>query len=324
MKDRKIGILGCGSIAGSMAKTVSLMQDVTLHAVASRDINRAKDFAEKWGAEHAYGSYQELLSDPEVGLVYIATPHSHHYEHMKLCIEYGKPMLCEKAFTQGVEQAREILALAKEAGVFVTEALWPRYMPSKRLIDELLQEKPVGDISMVTCNLSYDIDEVERVIRPELAGGALLDIGIYGLNFLLMHMGKEIEKVDSSVRLTDTGVDGQESVTVHFKNGVIGCTTHSIYGISDRKGIFTGESGFIIVENINNPEAIRVYDRNYQLVREVELPEQLTGYEYEVRECFDAIEQGRIQSWSMAWEETLFMQELMEKLLKEWGMKGRE
>lgn len=318
MKRRNIAILGCGTIASRMAETVNGMNDVNLYAVAARDLERAKAFAERWKAEKFYGSYEELVNDPGVDLVYIATPHSHHSQHMKLCITHGKPVLCEKAFTRNAEEAREIIALSKEKGVFVTEALWPRYMPSRQIIDELLQEKPLGEISMVTCNLSYDIDQVERLVRPELAGGALLDIGIYGLDFLLMHLGKELEKVDSTVRMTETGVDGQESITLIFKNGIMANTTHSIYGISDRKGIFTCERGYIIVENINNPEEINVYDQNYQLLRHLDVPEQITGYEYEVRECFEAIENGETESRSMPLEETIFLQDLMDQIRTNW------
>lgn len=320
MNRRNLAILGCGSIAARMAETVSQMHDVTLYAVASRDLQRANAFAAKWNAKKTYGSYQELVQDSAVDLVYIATPHSHHFDQMKLCIENGKAVLCEKAFTRGAAEAREIRKLSREKGVFVTEALWPRYMPSRKMIDELLAEHVIGNISMVTCNLSYDIDHVERVIRPELAGGALLDIGIYGLNFLLMHLGNAIDRIDSSVKLTETGVDGQENLTLYFENGIMGCSSHSIYGLSDRKGIFTGELGFMIVENINNPEEIQIYDRDYHLIRRLEVPKQITGYEYEVRECFEAIEAGRTESWSMPLDETIFLQEIMDGLRKNWGM----
>ena len=130
MSQLKLAILGAGRIAETMAETVRQMDDVCLYAVAAREEARAKAFAETYGAEHYYGSYEEMLQDDSVELVYIATPHSHHAQHAKLCIEYGRPVLCEKAFTWTAEEAAEVLQLAKEKQVFITEAMWVRYMPT--------------------------------------------------------------------------------------------------------------------------------------------------------------------------------------------------
>ena len=149
----KIGILGAGNIASIMARTISHMEEVTCHAVAARDQKRAEEFAETYGFEKTYGSYEALVQDEEVELIYIATPHSHHYEHAKLCIEHGKAVLCEKAFTRNAQEAKEILALAKEKGVFITEAIWTRFMPSRKMIQELLEEGVIGKPMTLTANL---------------------------------------------------------------------------------------------------------------------------------------------------------------------------
>ena len=314
----KIGILGAGGIAGVLAATMVQMEDVTLYAVASRSLEKAEAFQKRFNIEKAYGSYEEMLNDKEVELVYVATPHSHHYEHMKLCIEHGKPVLCEKSFTFKAEEARAIKELSEKTGIYAAEAIWTRYMPSRKIINELLKEAPVGKVSMVTCNLSYDIDKVERIMRPELAGGALLDIGVYGLNFLIMHMGKDFNKIDSSVMMTETGVDGMESISLHYGEGRMGVTTHSIYGRSDRKGIFTCEHGYIIVENINNPNSIDVYDSDDKLIRHIDVPGQISGYEYEIRESMECIKAGRHESYSMPLSESVYMMELMESISNKW------
>lgn len=316
----KIGIIGAGSIARSMADTINGLDDFELYAIASRSLEKARDFARQFGVTTFYGSYEELVSDPQVELVYIATPHSHHFEHMKLCIDHNKPVLCEKAFTMTADETHRILEYAHEHKVFVAEAIWTRYMPSRRLIDELLAEQPVGKISMVTCNLSYDIDKVERVIRPELAGGALLDVGVYGLNFLTMHLGTDIERIDTSVVMTDTGVDGRESLTLVYRDGTMGVASHGIYGRSDRKGIFYGETGYIIVENINNPQSIDVYDSSDKLIRHIGVPAQVTGYEYEVIECARCIREGRLEPESMPHSDTVYIMEMMHDLRRKWGM----
>ena len=226
----KIGILGAGNIAGILAKTMAQMPEAECYAIAARSLDRAEDFRNKYGFQKAYGSYEEMLQDEQVELVYIATPHSHHYEHMKLCISYGKPILCEKAFTMNSVQAKEIIKLAKEKGIYVAEAIWTRYMPSRQIINEVIESGILGQVSMLTANLSYDIDSKERIIRPELAGGALLDVGVYTLNFALMHFGNKIDKVESSVMKTQTGVDGMETITLSYQDGRMASLTAGIYG----------------------------------------------------------------------------------------------
>ena len=185
----KVGILGAGRIAATMAKTLNGMKEAEAYAVASRSPEKAEEFARKNHVEKAYGSYEEMLADEEVELVYIATPHSHHLEHGKLCISYGKPVLCEKSFTANAAQARELLDYAAEKKVFITEAIWTRYMPSRKMIDDIIASGELGEIKMISANLGYELTDKERMLRPDLAGGALLDVGVYTLNFASMVLG---------------------------------------------------------------------------------------------------------------------------------------
>ena len=316
----KIGVFGTGGIIRSVAPTLHKMADVECYAIASRTMERAEEAAKEYGFEKAYGSYEELVMDPQVELVYIATPHSRHFEDMKLCITHGKPVLCEKAFTMNAGQAKEIKMLSEKYGVFAAEAIWPRYMPSRQLIQETVDSGIIGKVTTLTANLSYVINQVPRIQLPELAGGALLDIGVYGINFALMHFGKEIERIDSSVQKTETGVDGMETITLYFKGGCMAVLTHSIYSRSDRKGIFHGDKGYIVVENINNPQLISVYDLNDQLIKQVEIPEQISGYEYEFAEAMECIRKGQTESSSMPLSESIFMMEIMDTLRKQWGL----
>lgn len=322
----KIGILGAGSIAGTLAATMKKMEamkdkyQVECFAVASRSLDRAKTFAEEYGFLHAYGSYEEMLANPELELVYIATPHSHHYEHMKLCIEHGKNILCEKAFTMNAAQAKEIKRLAADAGVFVEEAIWTRYMPSRKMINDRIKAGVIGKTSTLTANLCYVIDKKERIIEPKLAGGALLDVGVYGINFADMHFGTDIEKVESSVRMTDTGVDAMESITIFYKDGRMAVILAGIHARSDRKGIIHGDKGYMIVENINNPQRIEVYDTDDKLLEAVDVPEQISGYEYEIEECIRMISEGRLESESMPLDDSIFVMEQMDEIRRQWGL----
>lgn len=320
MAKLNLGIMGAGGIAGTMASTVSKMAEVHCYAVASRTLEKAKAFGEKYGVEKCFGSYEEMLADENVDLVYVASPHSEHYENMKLCIKYRKPILCEKAFTANAAQAEEIFNLAKEAGVFVAEAMWIRYMPMYRTIKEVLDSGIIGEVRMVNANLGYHIDHVERLVNPALAGGALLDLGVYTIHFASMILGTEIEKIDSSCDLTDTGVDKQESITIHYKNGSMAVLNASMCLMSDRIGGIFGTKGYAVVENINNFETLSVYNAQYQKVAYYEAPAQITGYEYEVEACAKALEKGLLECPEMPQAETLRIMKIMDGLRKEWGV----
>lgn len=316
----KIGVLGTGKIVEVVTQTLARMENVECYAIASRTLERAQEAAKEYGYTKAYGSYEELVADPEVGLVYIATPHSRHYEDMKLCVEHNKPVICEKAFTMNSQQAKEIAKLAKEKGVYVAEAIWTRYMPSRKMIQDMLDSGVIGKVSTLTANLSYVISQNYRIVAPELAGGALLDVGVYGLNFATMHFGTDIERIESSVQFTDTGVDGMESITIYYKGGRMAVLKHGIYARSDRKGIFYGDKGYMVVENINNPQSISVFDTDDKLVQRIDVPEQISGYEYEFAEAIECIQQGEIESKSMPLKDSVFIMEVTDSIRKQWGL----
>lgn len=317
----KIGVLGTGNIVNSITATLKKMDHMECYAIASRTMERAEQAAERLGYEKAFGTYEELVADPAVELVYIATPHSRHFEDMKLCVEAGKPVLCEKAFTMNSAQAKEIKRLAAERGVYVAEAIWTRYMPSRQLINETLESGIIGKVCTLTANLSYTISGNYRIVAPELAGGALLDVGVYGINFALMHFGEEIERIESSVQMTDTGVDGMESITLHYKDGRMAVLNHGIYGRSDRKGIFYGNQGYMVVENINNPQSVSVYDQGDNLIKFIVVPEQISGYEYQFEEAARCIAAGKIESESMPLTDSITVMEVMDGLRAQWGLR---
>lgn len=313
-----IGIMGTGNIAAIMADTVNKMKNVKLYGVASREKVKADVFAGKHGCRRAYASYEEMAEDKKVDLIYIATPHSEHYKNMKLCIAHGKPVLCEKAFTANALQAEEIFQLAKEAGVFVTEAMWTRYMPMLTTIREVLGSGVIGEPKTLTANLGYVIDRVERLQNPALAGGALLDVGVYTLNFALMLFGNEIDRIYSCCTYTATGVDEQNSMTLQYLDGRTAVLNSSMVSLSDRKGIIYGTRGFAVIENINNFESISVYDASYKKVAMYKAPKQISGYEYEVEASMKAIREGKTECVEMPHSETLRVLRMMDGLRKEW------
>ena len=316
----KIGIIGAGHIAEVVAPTLVAMEGIECYGVSSRNLEKAEAFARRFGFEKAYGSYEEMLADPNVELVYVATPHSHHYEHMMLCIDAGKPILCEKAFTLNAGQAKKIRSAASEMGVYVAEAIWTRYMPSRKVIDAVLASGIIGRPNTLTANLSYIISHKQRIYDPELAGGALLDIGVYGINFALMHFGTDIERVESSVKMLDTGVDAMETITIFYKDGRMAVLTHSIFCRSDRKGIIHGDKGYMVVENINNPRSMKVYDTMDREIASYDFSDQISGYEFQFTESAACITAGKTQSDSMPLDDTVYVMEFMDSLRKQWNM----
>lgn len=316
----KMGILGAGRIAGTMAGTIREMPQVTSWAVGARDLDRAQAFAETYGFEKAYGSYEELVSDPDLDLIYIATPHSHHCEHAKLCIEHGKNVLVEKAFTQNAAQAKEVFALAREKGVLVTEAIWTRYIPMRKTLDEVLSSGVIGTPYSLYATLSYPITDKARMVDPALAGGALLDIGVYTLNFASMVFGDDVKEVKASAILTERGVDAVDSIALHYRDGKMAVLHCDMRAASNREGAIYGDKGYIMVQNINNCEGIRVYSTEHQLLASYETPPQITGYEYEVLACKRAIENGDLECSEMSHAETLYIMELMDQIRAQIGV----
>ena len=316
----KLGILGTGYIAEMVAPALAALPEITCYAAASRTPGKAEAFAREHGFEKACTSYEEMLSDPEVELVYVATPHSHHFEHMMLCLEYGKHVICEKAFTLNARQAEAVFAAAKQKGLYVAEAIWTRYMPSRKMIQDILDSGVIGKPNTLTANLSYVIADKQRIYDPALAGGALLDIGVYGLNFALMHFGNDIVRMESSVAKMDTGVDGMETITLHYRDGRMAVLTHSVYCRSDRMGIIHGDKGYLVVENINNPQSIQVFDTQDRLLARYDVPEQVNGYEYEFQEAARCIGEGKLEPDSMPHRDTIEVMELMDSLRERWGV----
>lgn len=267
----KLGILGAGGIASTMAKTVAGMKDVEAYAVAARDLERARVFAQKYEVKKAYGSYEEMLADDEVELVYIATPHSHHYLHAKMCLEAGKHVLCEKAFTVNAEQAQKLFDLAKEKKLLITEAIWTRYMPSRKMINDIIESGVIGEVTAVTANLSYTVSHVERIRKPELAGGALLDVGVYPINFASMVLGDKVKDVKATA-IFQNGVDILDSIAMVFEGDRMATLQCGAREISDRMGSIFGTRGYMQVQNINNPEKITVFDTEHKEVASYVVP----------------------------------------------------
>ena len=315
--------MGAGGIAAVMAETISGIDGVGSYAVASRDKAKADEFAKKWGFERAYGSYEEMLSDEKVDLVYIAVPHSHHRKWTVEALNAGRNVLCEKAFAANTSQAEEMIGLAEKKKLLLTEAIWTRYMPSRNIINEIVDSGEIGRVVTVSSNLGYRIDMNERMVKPELAGGCLLDLTVYTLNFSSMILGDDIKRIEAAMVPTDTGVDGQDSIMLEYNDGTMSSMFTTMYALTDRRGLICGTDGFITVQNITNPQRITVYEPDraaYRIRKDIEVPKQISGYEYEVLACKKALENGSIECPEMPHSETITIMKQMDEIRKQFGI----
>lgn len=317
----RIGIIGAGWIARKICRAIAPFTDLEIYAIASRTMEKAEAFAAEHNIRKAYGSYEEMVSDPAIDLVYIATPHSHHYDHAMLALEHGKPVLVEKAFTANARQAEKLIETARSKGVFITEAIWTRYMPLSHKIKEIMESGIIGEPRVLTATLCYMMENKERIVRGDLCGGALLDLGVYTLNFARMYFGTDIVKTVTNCHLGPSGMDMHESISLSFADGKMANLQSGALCLNDRQGIISGTEGYIRVDNINCPEVVEVY-RNYELVqRYTKDDDMVNGYEYQVIECRRCIEEKLLESPMMPHEETISIMKQMDDLRKEWGVR---
>ena len=319
MEKIRFGILAAGNIANSMAKAVSQLEETECFAVASRSYERAKAFADRWGFGRAYGSYEELAEDPDVDLIYVASPHSHHYPHAKLCLEHGKHVLLEKAFTVNAAQAQELIDLAEDKGLLLAEAFWPRYMPTRKILDDLIAQGTIGEVRAVTADFGAPLSHVERMWNPALAGGALLDLGVYPINFALQVFKEPVKKIQADAVMSAQGVDLMNGITLTFEGDKLAVLHSNMLACMRNRGVIYGEKGFIELFEINNPGAIRVFDENKELTAEYPAPPQINGYEYEVLSCVQAIRNGKTECGEMPHSETMRLMNILDEIRRQWG-----
>ena len=322
IKDGKmrVGIIGAGWIAEKAAITLNGLVDCEAYAIASRSKEKAEAFAETWKMRKAYGSYSELIADPSVDLVYVATPHSHHYDVTREALLADKPCLVEKAFMANYRQAKEIVDLARERKVFLAEAIWTRYQPVVKMMRDLINSR-IGIPRLVTATLGYSMGDKPRIMRPDLCGGALLDLGVYALNFVRMFFDADIVSITSQCVKSKTGMDLTNAMTLVLSDGVLCNLQSSAACVGDNIGVIAGTDGNLIIDNINNPQKITVNGPDRTYIETIPVPRQITGYEYQFIACRQALIDGLLEPKEMPLDETLYIMQLMDDFRQKWGVK---
>ena len=317
----KVGIIGTGWIAEKAAITLNGLKACEAYAVGSRSQDKADAFAKKWNIPRAYGSYSELIADPDIDLIYVGTPHSHHYDVTKEALLAGKPCLVEKAFMANARQTEEIIKIAREREVFLAEAIWTRYQPVVKTVRNLIASGRIGTPRLVTATLGYSMGNKERIMRPDLCGGALLDLGVYALNFARMFFPADIVSIDGTCVKSDTGMDLTNAMTLVLADGMLCNLQSSAQCVGDNIGVIAGTEGNLIIDNINNPQTITVNGPDRTYIETIRVPQQITGYEYQFLACRQALMDGILEPHEMPLDETLYIMQLMDGLRRKWDVR---
>ncbi len=318
----KWGIMGPGLIAHKFVKGLLTIEDTQIIAVGSRDKIRAESFSKQYGIEKSYGSYQELVSDPDIDIIYVATPHPFHKDCVKLCLNAGKAVLCEKPFTLNAKDTRELVVLAREKKLFLMEAMWTRFLPTIKKTRKWLQEGAIGDVQMLKADFGFggEHDPKGRLLNLELGGGALLDLGIYPVSFASMVYGTQPEIIKSLADIGPTGVDEKCAMLFGYDNGKMASLHVSFkMDLINNAWIF-GTNGNIIIDNFINPSGAILTLSNGQKETFKAL-DQYSGYQFEALEAIDCIRKGKIESDIMPLDESIAIMETMDILRAQWQLR---
>lgn len=322
MNKIKWGIIGTGTIASTFATALSSMEDAEIVAVASRTQEKAKKFADRFHIRKAYGSYEELAKDPEIAVVYIGTPHTEHKENSALCITNGKAVLCEKPFTLNQEETRYLINLAKDHDVFLMEAMWTKFLPTTKTVKKWIQDKEIGDVKYFQISFGFrsEFNPDSRLFNPHLAGGALMDVGIYPITYVIHMMERLPDQVVSSAYLGRTGVDEMNVIAFRYNNGALADLSSAVSADTGNDAVIVGDKGKIVVPKFFMADSAQLYDKDEKLKKSFHQPFAVNGYEYEAQEVNQCLREGRKESNMVPLKDTLDIITLMDQIRKEWGL----
>lgn len=315
----RFGILGAGNIASKMAATLDFLREELIpYAISARNLDRAEALRQKFNFKKSYGSYEEMLQDPNVDVVYISTTNPMHYEHAKASLLAGKHIICEKPFTVTTEQAIEIFDIAKANNLFALEAVWTRFQPYVKMMKDIIASGEIGAPRFIQATFALQMSTKERIVEPT-AGGALLDLGIYPIHFASLFLGHEYTRLTSHSTKAPSGVDDQSTITLEYGDGSIADLSTSMtasYGTTAR---IAGTKGSIDFPMLTLGQAFTVKSPESPAGRVVPCPFDFSGYEYEIRAAIKAINEGKCECAECTWKDTIAVTRLMEKLRTTWN-----
>ncbi len=314
-------ILGCGRIARKFSSDLKLLPNARLYAAAARDLAKAKEFASEIGFEKAYGSYEAMLADPDVDVVYVATPHSHHYQHVMMCLDAGKAVLNEKAFTLTYTEALKMVEAARRKGVFLMEAFWTRFQPSFIKALEILQSGELGKLKVVRSDFAFNApkDPEKRLYNLSLGGGSLLDIGIYPVFAALSVLGIP-DRIKALATFADTGTEESIAMIFKYTGGELASLYSSLATYSFVTTEYNCERGSIgLNRRWMAPTTLTVWkEGNHEDTLSFET--QGFGYQYEAAHVMECLDAGKTESDMMPLGFTLQMMATLDRIRRETGI----
>ena len=315
------GILGPGRIAHKFAQDLLTLPNAQLYAVASSDQQRANEFAEVYNIPHAFGAYEDLLTLPDLDVVYVSTPHVKHHENVMMLLNGGKAVLGEKPFAMNSEQVREMVETARKKGVFLMEALWSRWMPGIEFALDLLKSKAIGKVISVKADFGFRAPFLpeKRLFNKELGGGSLLDIGIYPLFLAYLILGKPTT-IKASATFSTTGVDEQCGMVLTYADGQIALLDSTILAATDCIGLIQGEIGQIRINSRFHETKGLTLKRDDQPATPFVFNRTTHGYDYEAQHVMHCLAEGRTESPVWTLDDSLNLMALLDAVRAEAGI----
>jgi predicted dehydrogenase len=319
MKKYNWAILGCGKIAEKFATDLKHLENARLYAASSRSISRAESFAREFGFERAFGSYEEMVMDPEVDVVYIATPHSHHMRHAVLCLDHKKAVLCEKAFAINEAEVKAMIAASQKNKTFLMEAFWTIFQPKFKKVLELASDPELGKLKFVKSDFMFnpEVDPEKRLYNIELGAGSLLDIGIYPIFRSLVLLG-EPDEIKTMPQLLDSGVEESIFMLFGYKNGSMAALTSSFAAFSKNETELCFEHGYIKFER-DHDVPILMHKNGVESSIKVDAGVGM-GYELEASHVMECLDQGLTESPVLPLKFSLNLMRVMDAVRKEAGI----
>lgn len=322
MRKVRWGILGTGAIARQFVEGLNSLPEAEVLAVGSRSEASAAEFADEREIPRRYASYDDLAADPDVDVVYVATPHPFHADNAELCLEAGKAVLCEKPFTLNAAEAERIVWLARDRGLFLMEGMWTRFFPLMEKLRRLVSDGAIGEVRMLNVDFGFraDLDPASRLFDPKLGGGALLDVGVYCVSLASMVLGKPSRTVGLS-HLGETGVDEQASVVLEHEGGSLSNLSIGIRTATPQEVTIMGTDGYLRVHSPWWRPTSLTISRPGEGTETVEAPVSGNGFNYEAAEVMRCLEAGATESEIMPLDETLSVMRTMDGVRAAWGLR---
>ena len=321
MSKFKWAILGPGSIANSFATGLQAIDDAELYAIGSRDPDKAKAFADKYGAKVVYGNYEELVRDDNIDCIYISTPHPMHKPHTMLCINNGRNVLCEKPFAVNKKEAQAMVDLAAAKGVFLMEAFWTKFLPTIRKANEWISQGKIGEVRMLHCDFGFraGVDPKSRLFDNALAGGGLLDVGCYTIGMATMLFGNNPDLITGAAHIGETNIDEQAAMILKFPNGQLAVLSTAVRTNTYHNMFIFGTDGNIQIPNFwRSSKAVLNADGNEPVIFEEMVG---NGYNYEAVAAMESIRAGKKENDIMPHADSLAIVKISDELRKQWGLK---